>query len=206
MGAGGRIGETDVREVVAEEGQQDTPDIARRAPSFAGGRAEGNAYECQHEAGDRQGEAAVELDTCIDTFLRLAVLTFDIDPEFLGEHLFEGLGADCLHLGLLEDGGSPGCHGMVGGFVNALIFERKLDAVVRGIGNGDGFLRKRDAGAGRHVFEAGLTLGSGRQVGNKDTAPDGGAEAGFDVIHVEDSVVVGELFLEDLGDHVGGHE
>ena len=65
-------GKADVRDVVAEEGQKDRPNISRGLAAFAGRSSQGNPHHGQYQTSHGQGEAAVKLDTGIDVVLGIA--------------------------------------------------------------------------------------------------------------------------------------
>ncbi len=144
----------------------------------------------------------MEFHARVDVFLRAFRVCADEDQQLFGQHFAVRLGALFLLRILLQGGGGPRGAGVDGRVVLALVQHGELDAVVGRVRHRDGLAGQGDLGADGLGLEAGFAFGGRCQIGDEDATPDGGADAGKNVTDVKHRRVVGELFLEDLRDHV----
>ena len=93
MRARSRVGQADVGEVIAEKSQQNRPDVSAGPAASARRGAERNAHQRQHDAGERQREAAVQFHARVDVFLRSPRVRGDESHQLFREHFLVRLGA-----------------------------------------------------------------------------------------------------------------
>ena len=180
------------RKVVAEERQEQPNHISGRFAALARGDAQRDSHQRQHDARHRKRETAMQFHLGFNPVgpgvVHQLARVHGARGQRLGhrrrrvQRLIPGRGEAVVGLAVLAH------------FVHGAVAHGKLDAVVLGIGHGEGFARHGDERAfGLIPHAAGALFGRG-DVGNEHGAPDR-HRAGPHIAHVEDGV--GEIFVEN---------